>query len=265
VEPSARVDDAGVEHPPAAADCRIVSLVPSLTELLFTLGMGERVVGRTGFCVHPRPQVKRVPKVGGTKDVDLDRVRELAPTHLVVNIDENRKEAIDALRPHVPEVIVTHPLRAADNVKLYALFGAIFGREAEAAELVASFGREYDGLRDARSAVPRLPVLYIIWRNPWMTVSRETYIASMLALAGFDTLPERAAKRYPEVTQDDWRKAAHVFLSSEPYAFRRKDAVALEESTGLPVSLIDGEMVSWYGSRAIEGLRYLRDLRLETG
>src|SRR5437879_4223749 len=119
------VDALGVHHAPAKGDVRIVSLVPSLTELLFALEMGDHVVGRTGFCVHPKPAIKRVPKVGGTKDVDIERVRALAPTHLIVNIDENRKETVDTLRHSVPQVIVTHPLAPDDNLGLYRLFDTI--------------------------------------------------------------------------------------------------------------------------------------------
>ena len=102
-------DAEGTPHPRAAADCRIVSLVPSLTELLFALGLGARIVGRTGFCIHPREAVRAVPKLGGTKDVNLDRLRALQPTHVILNIDENEAPLADALRATVPHVIVTHP------------------------------------------------------------------------------------------------------------------------------------------------------------
>jgi ABC-type Fe3+-hydroxamate transport system, periplasmic component len=125
---SARRDAIGVVHPVAAAGARIVSLVPSLTELLFALGLGDQVVGRTGFCIHPRDQVRTVPKVGGTKDVALDKVLALKPTHLIVNIDENRRETVDALAAGVAHVIVTHPLTPDGNLQLYRMFGAIFGR-----------------------------------------------------------------------------------------------------------------------------------------
>ncbi|MBS1216709.1 MAG: periplasmic binding protein, partial [Proteobacteria bacterium] len=100
-------DAAGTLHTPATGNVRIVSLVPSITELVVDLGLGRELVGRTGFCVHPRDAVRRIPKVGGTKDVDLDKLRALAPTHVVVNVDENRKETADALREFVPHVIVT--------------------------------------------------------------------------------------------------------------------------------------------------------------
>src|SRR3954462_4789951 len=115
------VDAAGVAHRPADGEGRIVSLVPSITELLVDLGLGESLVGRTGFCIHPREIVRRIPKVGGTKDVNLERVRALSPTHAVVNIDENEKPTVDELAKFVPNIVVTHPLAPADNPALYRL------------------------------------------------------------------------------------------------------------------------------------------------
>jgi ABC-type Fe3+-hydroxamate transport system substrate-binding protein len=260
---SERCDWAGTEHERAGADVRIACLVPSLTELLFALGLGERVVARTGFCVHPRDAVRRVPKIGGTKDPDLARLRELAPTHLVVNVDENRREVAEAAARFVPHVIVTHPEAPDDNVRLYALFGAIFGREGEAAALVAHYREAREALERAVAALPRERVLYLIWRDPWMTVARNTYVSATLALAGLDTMPQRATRRYPEVAPDapEWREAARILLSTEPYAFRPRDAVALARERGRPVELIDGEWTSWYGPRAIAGLRALAGFR----
>src|ERR1700761_2738877 len=120
------VDAAGVEHARAGDHARIVSLVPSITELLFALGLDRQIVGRTGFCVHPRERVRAVPKVGGTKSVRFETVRALRPTHAIVNIDENERTTVDALRSFVPHIVVTHPLAPADNFALFALIGAIF-------------------------------------------------------------------------------------------------------------------------------------------
>jgi ABC-type Fe3+-hydroxamate transport system substrate-binding protein len=264
---SAATDWAGVAHARAGADARIASLVPSLTELLFALDLGDRVVARTGFCVHPRDAVRRVRKVGGTKDVDLDRLRQARPTHLIVNVDENRREAVDAARAFVPNVIVTHPMAPDDNRRLYALFGAIFGREAQAAALAAQLDAALASLDRAVAALSRQRVLYLIWRGPWMTVSRDTYVAATLARAGLDTLPERASRRYPSIEEDDpaWRDADRILLSTEPYAFRERDRASLMRATGKPVELIDGEWTSWYGVRAIEGLAALERYRRASG
>ena len=114
----ATTDWAGVTHRATGAEARIACLVPSLTELLVALGLGAQVVARTGFCVHPRAGVRRVPKVGGTKDVDLDALRAARASHLVVNVDENRRDVVDAARTFVPQVIVTHPQAREDNRRL---------------------------------------------------------------------------------------------------------------------------------------------------
>jgi ABC-type Fe3+-hydroxamate transport system substrate-binding protein len=278
--PSRLVDAIGRVHALARADARIVSLVPSVTELLFALGIGDRLVGRTGFCIHPKDQIKTVPKVGGTKSVDIERIRELVPTHLIVNIDENEKSTVDQLANFVPNVIVTHPLGPLDNLPLYRLLGGIFGREVRAEELCAEFRSTYDKAVAACEHLPRETVLYLIWKAPWMTVSRDTYVSRTLAAVGWDTVETEGKDRYPEIklTPELLSRVDRVLLSSEPYAFRERHLdeirqtlaaadhffapTAFEESESpVSVSLIDGEMTSWYGSRAIEGMKYLSRLR----
>jgi ABC-type Fe3+-hydroxamate transport system substrate-binding protein len=261
-----RRDAVGTVHERAADSARIVSLVPSITELICDLGLSAQLVGRTGFCVHPRETLKRIPKVGGTKDVNLAKVRALAPTHALLNIDENEKPIAEALAQFVPHLIVTHPLAPLDNPPLYRLIGGIFGREQAAEALCAQFQLAHDALARAARAWPRQRVLYLIWKDPWMAVARDTYISRTLALAGWDTLPANDAARYPEVKLDAGllQDAELVLLSSEPYRFRDRDLAelrALPVMRGKTVALIDGEATSWYGSRAIAGLDYLRGLR----
>jgi ABC-type Fe3+-hydroxamate transport system substrate-binding protein len=113
--------------------------VPSITELLCELGLADQLVGRTGFCIHPKDALKQIPKVGGTKSVNLNKIRKLEPTHVIVNVDENRKETADALAQFVPNLIVTHPLAPMDNVVLYRQIGGAFGREREAEALCAEY------------------------------------------------------------------------------------------------------------------------------
>lgn len=262
------VDAAGTRHAPVTMAPRIVSLVPSITELICDLGLADHLVGRTGFCIHPRDTVRRIPKVGGTKDVNIARICELQPSHLIVNIDENEKPTIDELARFVPHVIVTHPLAPRDNLDLYHLLGGIFGCTERAEELGLEFEHAYDDVITACPTLPRQNVLYLIWRAPWMTVSRDTYISRTLALVGWDTLPAVAAARYPEIELDATllTGADHILLSSEPYRFRERDVAALDKllppEARRKVRLIDGEMTSWYGSRAIQGLAYLKDFRL---
>jgi ABC-type Fe3+-hydroxamate transport system substrate-binding protein len=261
------IDAVGKAHAPATGVVRIVSLVPSITELLFSLGLQEHLVGRTGFCVHPKGQVRRVSKVGGTKTVDVPKVKKLGATHLIVNIDENPRPVVEEIGQFVPNVIVTHPIEPEDNVGLYRLLGGIFGRESKAEELATAFIRELANTRDAVREFERERVLYLIWKSPWMTVSQDTYISRMLDLVGWETVPEQAHSRYPSVdlTSQNLRGVDLVLLSTEPYSFadRHIDEIRAElpPQANPRIALIDGGMTSWYGSRAIEGLRYLRELR----
>ena len=262
------VDAAGTRHGRAEDNARIVSLVPSITELVCDLGLAGQLVGRTGFCIHPRELVRSVRKVGGTKDVDLGKVRSMRPTHVILNVDENRKEDARALAEFVPGLVVTHPLSPLDNPALYRLIGGIFGREAEAESLCGRFEAAYEALRSSASALPAERVLYLIWRNPWMTVSRDTYVSHMLALVNWETVPPGEAERYPKIDLEGEAlgQARTVLLSSEPFMFRERHLAelrALPALRGKRIALIDGEMTSWYGSRAIKGLAYLRRFRGE--
>ncbi|HXX09950.1 MAG TPA: helical backbone metal receptor [Burkholderiales bacterium] len=261
------IDAIGARHEVAGAQARIVCLVPSITELLFELGLGARVVGRTGFCIHPKDRVKRVPKVGGTKAIDTGRIKRLTPTHLIVNVDENPRTTVAELAAFVPNVVVTHPVQPRDNLALYRLLGGIFSREEQAEELCRRFEAAYEQTIAAAAAWARQRVLYLIWKSPWMTVARDTYISRMLATVGWDTCEIKSEARYPafEPTPGLLQEEDVVLLSSEPYSFR--DRHRLEILDLLPahsrtrVALVDGSMTSWYGSRAIQGLTYLREFR----
>src|SRR6478672_1535257 len=156
---------------------RIASLVPSLTELVFALGLGERLVARTGFCIHPSDRVGAVAKVGGTKDVNLAKLRQLAPTHVLVNVDENRKETIDAIEAwgdDAPKIVVTHPRDPVDNLALVDQLATVFAGAPGVAERAAGLRGD---LADVLAAVraegrPKRRVLYLTWHEPWMTVAR---------------------------------------------------------------------------------------------
>lgn len=269
-------DAAGTVHAPAGPGARIVCLVPSITELLCDLGLAGQLVGRTGFCIHPRDVVRAIPKVGGTKDVNLARLRELAPTHVVVNIEENTRETAEALAELVPHVIVTLPLGPLDNLPLARLLGGVFGREAEAEALCDALAREAALTQEAAAGRTARDVLYLVWRDPWIAVSPDTYIARTLALAGLRTVPgdeecaalaaaagaSRDAARYPAVELAAYAgRVAEVLLPSEPFRFRQKHVPEVEALVpGARVRLVDGEMTSWYGSRAVRGLEYVRAL-----
>jgi ABC-type Fe3+-hydroxamate transport system substrate-binding protein len=277
--PHAVIADAlGQTFPPAGTEARIASLVPSLTETLCALGLRAQLVARTGFCVHPRAAVRDIPKVGGTKDVRLAALRALAPTHVLVNIDENTRDTVDALRAFVPHIVVTHPQTPEDNLLLFDLLGSAFakvpGTAQRAARLREQMGAVLASLRATRFAPRR--VLYLIWRAPWMTVARDTYISQSLAAVGWHTLPEvrggdglrqPGRSRYPTFDWSaSWLAAVdRVLLPSEPYRFGAAHVDEVRQllaARGLQpqVRCIPGDWASWYGARAIGGLRQLAAL-----
>lgn len=258
----ALIDDVGVAHLPAGGEVRIVSLVPSITELVFSLGLADQLVGRTTFCVHPHAEVGSVAKVGGTKTVKLDKIKALSPTHVIVNVDENRKEDVDAMSKWGCEIIVTHPIDPMDNLRLYRLLGGIFRRTEAAKALCSEFQRAHSSLLGRAQSLKERNVLYLIWRDPWMTISEDTYISRTLALAGLKSKGGREDVRYPEIAFEAplMDHVDAVLLSSEPFPFKQKHVKEVRGLTApwsLPVCIIDAEMVSWYGPRAIPGLRYL--------
>ena len=252
------------------ASPRIASLVPSITELLIALGLREYLVARTGFCIHPADAVAEVSKVGGTKDVNIAKLRRLAPTHVIVNVDENRRETVDALREFVPRIVVTHPQGPQDNLVLLdqmrEQFGALPGVSARCEALATELQLALARCRGQHW--PERRVLYLIWREPWMTVARDTYISRMLAEVGWQTWPEvnggdAGAARYPMLSGDEpWLgRIEHVLLSSEPYRFDAGHVpLARQLCPQACVQLVDGELLSWYGPRAAAGLDYLRGL-----
>lgn len=170
-------------------------------------------------------------------------------------MDENRKETADALIKFVPNVIVTHPLGPLDNLALYRRIGKAFGKEREAESLCNRFDVAFRAVQSKN--FERKKVLYLIWKDPWMTVSLDTYVSRTLALFGLHTVPGESAERYPQLATLELPEAELVLLSSEPYRFRETHRAQLQSTLNKPVRLIDGEMVSWYGPRAITGLDYL--------
>jgi ABC-type Fe3+-hydroxamate transport system substrate-binding protein len=259
-----------------ARTARIASLVPSITELLVALGLADQLVARTGFCIHPKAAVEKIPKVGGTKDVQLEKLRALRPTHCIVNVDENTLETVSSLREFVPQVIVTHPCSPQDNLALFELLGSVFHQREKARTLCTALTQALNAAEALRAQLPPRKVLYLIWREPWMTVARDTYISQMLALVNWHSLPAVSggdglhtlgAARYPKL---DWSEAwlseiEEVLLSSEPYSFTQNHCDEVKQlmkrhAPQARVRLIDGELCSWYGPRAIDGIHYLHNL-----
>ena len=256
-------------NPRDLAGPRIASLVPSASELLVALGLTPWLVARTGFCTHPAAALAAVPKVGGTKDVNLAKLRALNPTHVVLNVDENTQATFDALADWGVERLVTHPQGTGDVAALIDQFVQAFGTLPPVAESAAALHAELQTALAAPAPEPARTVLYLIWRDPWMTVAQDTYIARLLQHGGWRSLPavlggERGAARYPALAPDDaaWRAADEVWLSSEPYAFQAQHLAEVQAlAPQARVRLVDGELCSWWGARTAAGLAYVRSLR----
>ncbi len=238
---------------------------PSLTELMFDLGLGQQIVGRTSYCCHPKPQIEQVQSVGGTKKINFSKLQHLKPDYVPLNIDENPKAFLSELENRNIKTIVTHPTRITDNLALYTLFGGIFAQDVRAAVLQEKFQAAFVHLCTARETLPRKRVLYIIWRDPWMTISSQTYIADVLQQINWQVVSVPENDRYPTFTFSiaELKQIDLVLFSSEPYPFgpsHISDFAKDFPDHGAKARLIDGELLSWYGSRAIPALDYLHDL-----
>lgn len=240
---------------------RIVSLCPSLTELVFDLGRGADLVGRTKFCVHPADGVAGVERVGGTKNPKVERIIELQPDLVLMNEEENRREDAEALRAAGVVCHTSMPRTPEETAEMVRSIGAALEREREADRIAAAIEAGAARVREAAKGRPPVRYAYLIWRRPWMTVSDDTFIASLLALPGGVNVFGDAPERYPEITAAALAAAApdRVFLSSEPFPFKEAHADELAEASGLPRSVfrfVDGELLSWHGSRTIAGINY---------
>jgi len=249
---------------------RIVSLVPSLTEALFALGLGDRVVGITDWCVHPAEALAQLPRVGGTKNPNLAALRALSPDLVIANREENTRRAVEQLEAQGIPVWVTYPRNVAEAVELLRELALRGERAAELASVVEPIEA---AVRFARARLqtgkePRARVFCPIWKQPWMAVGADTYAHDLLCLCGgANVFADREERRYPRVREQEIVAAAPevILLPDEPYAFTARDAAELR-SLPVPaardgrIHLIDGTLVSWYGpriGRAIETLRPL--------
>ena len=237
-------------------------MVPSLTETLFAIGAGARVVAVTRYCEEPVADVAVLPKVGGTKNPDLVAIRALAPELVIMNAEENRHEDFEALSAAGLAVFVTEPKTIADGVRVIARLGEIVGCREQGRALAA----EQEARVRAIMApdIGRTPVRYFcpIWRKPWMTFNADTYAHDMLRAAGGENVCAQERARYPTVTLEAIavRAPEIVLLPDEPYAFTEQDRPALAPLAETPalrdrhVHFVDGKALSWYGPRIADGL-----------
>ena len=241
---------------------RIVSLVPSQTELLHFLGLEEAVIGITKFCVHPDHWFRTKTRVGGTKQLSIDGIRQLQPDLIIANKEENVKEQVELLSEEFP-VWVSDVNNLSDACNMITSVGEMTAQTALANELVHDIRREFDLLADAVENDP-LRTAYLIWRNPYMTVGHDTFIHDMLTRCGMQNIfADRT--RYPTVSIDELLNCQLLLLSSEPYPFGEKHIPELQsELPHTKIILVDGEMFSWYGSRLLHAPLYFRELRQQS-
>ncbi|MCB0479332.1 MAG: ABC transporter substrate-binding protein [Crocinitomicaceae bacterium] len=225
---------------------RIVSIVPSQTELLVDLGCEDRLVGLTKFCVHPEGLIQRVGHVGGTKNLNLDKIRKLKPDLIIGNKEENTQEQIEELRKEFP-VWMSDIYSVEDAFRMILSLGEILSVSEEANALVQEIEQE----RQSISNKPSFTALYFIWKNPNMIAGSHNFIHSMIREAGGVNLGEKIGERYPELHAEDLKEIPdYIFLSTEPYPFKESDIIEFKSLyPKSEVLLVDGEMFSWYGSR----------------
>ena len=239
---------------------RIISLVPSQTELLFDLGLTDEVVGITKFCIHPNDQFRVKTRVGGTKQLHFDRIHELAPELIIANKEENQKADIEQLEKEYP-VWISDIKNLDDAIMMINQIGELTNREVVARKLSAH-------IKSMFKPFPLLPTIraaYFIWRQPFMVAASGTFIHEMMKWAGFDNVFAHMS-RYPEVSLEELAQTnpQAILLSSEPYPFKNKHLAAFQEACPkAAIKLVDGELFSWYGSRLQLSPPYFSSLHQE--
>lgn len=265
--PPALVDASGVALELAAAPRRIVSLIPSTTELLCALGLADALIGVTVYCVEPRDVVRGKTRVGGEKDPDLAAIRALAPDLVVANIEENRREDVDALRAAGIRVWVTYPRTVAEGLAMIRDLGDVTGARERARAMLTELEPLYRRVRERAAARRAVRVFYPIWRRPWMTIGADTYVHDLLSTCGgSNVFADRT--RYPTVTLDEvaTRAPEVILLPDEPFRFRRAHIADFDAYPAVPavrdrrIHLVDGKPFSWHGPRLAEALSKLPDL-----
>lgn len=240
---------------------RIISLVPSQTELLFSLGLEEETVGITKFCIHPNQWFKTKTRVGGTKTINYDAIRQLQPDLIIANKEENVKEQVEQLAGNYP-VWLTNVNTLADALQMIHDIGELTGKQNEAYSLTKNISNGFKELDQPQTSNFKPRIAYLIWQKPYMTVGGDTFIHDMLSKCGFDNI-FADTNRYPETTIAELQTAnlKLLLLSSEPYPFKQKHVDELaSQLPGCKISLVNGEHFSWYGSRLLEAPGYFKNL-----
>jgi iron complex transport system substrate-binding protein len=238
---------------------RIISLVPSQTELLVDLGLKSKLVGVTKFCVHPEELRKEAAVVGGTKELHFDKIKALRPDIIICNKEENTLEIVEECSKIAP-VWVSDIYTLEDSLEMILALGEIFkvcGKTSEICEKIVS---EASRFSEVIQLEPAKKVAYLIWKNPYMAAGSNTFINAMLKLNNFQNIFSGENSRYPEIEISELKKADMVLLSSEPFPFKESDVIQLKKALQTEVLLVDGAYFSWYGSRLQNAFKYFKTL-----
>lgn len=235
---------------------KVISLVPSITEALFDLGLTENeIIGRTKFCIHPEEKVKNIEIIGGTKNLNIEKIKSLKPNLILANKEENVKEQVESLKEDF-KVIVYNTETIEDNYYLVKNLGLLFNKEEKAQAFNLKI---YEVLHQTKLKSP-VKAAYLIWKNPYMTVGSDTFIHNVLSEIGFENIFKNTT-RYPEIQVEDLTEAEVIMLSSEPFPFKEKHIAELKEFYPYKkIMIVDGEAFSWYGTHIAKCENYFKEL-----
>ena len=262
------VDASGVALTLPAPPRRIVSLIPSVTEILFALGLEEAVAGCTIYCSEPPDGVATKTRIGGEKNPRLELIREIGTDLVIANVEENARGHVETLRSWGIPVFVTYPRTVAGGIELVRQLGQVTGAALRAAEMATMLERRLAEVSARQIGRARARVFCPIWRHPYMTINADTYVHDMLAVCGGDNVFARLPTRYPEISLADVAQAGPevILLPDEPYRFRRPHMADFAPFREIPavrdgrIHLVDGKLLSWYGPRIERALAVLPGL-----
>ncbi|WP_417430380.1 ABC transporter substrate-binding protein [Halpernia sp.] len=236
---------------------KIISLVPSITKTLFDLGLeNHELVGRTKFCIHPKKLVKNIPIIGGTKNLNIEKILALKPDLIIANKEENEKIQVEKLKQYC-RVWTTEISNLKDNENFIWELGMVLKKREEAQKLNLKIEEIFNNFKENQLK----KVAYLIWQNPLMTIGGDTFINEILEKTGFENIFKNQ-KRYPKINLKDLKKADYLFLSTEPFPFNETHISDFQKKLPhLKVKLLDGEAFSWFGSHIAEFEDYYKDLK----
>jgi len=249
-----------MDNLPVKSSQRIISLVPSQTELLYDLGLDGEVIGITRFCVHPEKWFRTKTRIGGTKNINIEKILSLKPDLVIANKEENVKEQIEALQPFT-KVYVSDVANLIDAKNMILQVGALVAKNEKAVFLAEQIEKKFSKLESFHNN--EIPAAYFIWRNPYMVAGGDTFINDMMYYCGFKNVFEDRL-RYPEINVNDLQAldCKVLLLSSEPFPFKQKHVDELQPLLpDIKILLVDGEMFSWYGSRLLHAPDYFTRLK----